>query len=101
MYILKLHFAKLDVSSLFCSKVIEERFLGFGSPLLLDKGRVKNGKKLSYTCKYRGLSSGEISPNKTASNKTYEHFEKGKKIIIHQQIWLGEISPQRIDLKQG
>ena len=45
----------------------------------LVKERVKNRKKLSYTCKYRGLSSGEISSNKKASNKIYEHFGKGRK----------------------
>ena len=30
--LLKLYFAKFDVSTLFCSKVIEEKSLGFGSP---------------------------------------------------------------------
>ena len=72
--------AKFDIFSLFCSKVIEEKHLEFSSiPPPLVKERVKNGKKLSYTCKYGGLSSGEISPNKKARNKIYEHFEKGRK----------------------
>ena len=42
--LLKLHYAKFDVSSLFCSKVIEEKSLGGGSvgpPPPLFKGRVK------------------------------------------------------------
>ena len=42
--LLKLHYAKFDVSSLFCSKVIEEKPLGVGGGRLdspLGKGRVK------------------------------------------------------------
>ena len=41
--VLKLHYAKFDVSILFCSKVIEEKALGFWlDPPPLDKGRVKD-----------------------------------------------------------
>ena len=36
--LLKLHFAKFDVFSLFCSKVIEEKPLGFGSTPLVKEG---------------------------------------------------------------
>ena len=40
--LLKLHYAKCDVSRLLCSKVIEEQPLGGRStPLPLGKGRVK------------------------------------------------------------
>ena len=40
--LLKLHYAKFDVSRLFGSKVIEEKPLGCRlDPLLLGKGRVK------------------------------------------------------------
>ena len=40
--LLKLHYAKYDVCSLFCSKVIEEKLLGVGStPPPLGKARVK------------------------------------------------------------
>ena len=43
--LLKLHCAKLDVSRLFCSKVIEEKPLG-GRLDPLGKGRVKQQKLL-------------------------------------------------------
>ena len=41
--LLKLHYAKFDVSRLFCSNVIEENLWGVGStpPPPLGKGRVK------------------------------------------------------------
>ena len=39
--LLKLHYAKFDVSGLFYSKVIEEKPLGVGSTPPLGKGRVK------------------------------------------------------------
>ena len=38
--LLKLHYAKFDVSALFCSKVIEEKPLGVGSRPPFGKGRV-------------------------------------------------------------
>ena len=36
--LLKLHYAKFDVSSLFCSKVIKEKPLGVGSTALVKEG---------------------------------------------------------------
>ena len=36
--LLKLHYAKFDVSSLFCSKVIEEKPLGAADPPPVKKG---------------------------------------------------------------
>ena len=42
MYILlKLHYAKFDVSGLFCSKVIEKNLWGVGSTPLVKKGLMK------------------------------------------------------------
>ena len=41
--LLKLHFAKFDVFSLFCSKVIEEKHLEFGSPPSPLPSLVKEG----------------------------------------------------------
>ena len=39
--LLKLHYAKINVSSLFCSKVIEEKLLGAWPDPSLGIGRVK------------------------------------------------------------
>ena len=49
--LLKLHYAKFDVSRLFCLKVIEEKPLG-GWLDPLRKGRVKQeaGRQLQSTC---------------------------------------------------
>ena len=57
MYIIK-------ILACFVQKLLKKNIWGSARPPPppppLGKGRVKNGKKLSYTCKYRGLSSGEF-----------------------------------------
>ena len=52
--LLKLHCAKCDVSSLFCSKVIEENPLGsrLDPPPPLGKGRAKI---ILFLCRVRGI----------------------------------------------
>ena len=47
--LLKLHYAKFDVSRLLCSKVIEEKPLGWARPPL-GKGRVKITSSQDFIC---------------------------------------------------
>ena len=49
--LLKLHYAKFDVSGLFCSKVIKEKPLG-GRADPPGKGRVNNNPLLNVSSKF-------------------------------------------------
>ena len=75
--LLKLHYAKFDVSSLFCSKVIEEKPLGGADPSPLGKGRVNKGRLAKHEIKNMGYPSKHhfitqyISLRGTAVNEFY------------------------------
>ena len=99
--LLKLHYAKSDVSRLFCLKVIEDKPLGFGStpspPSPLVKEGLKQMKLIAYFIKFidriRCLSFQSQSVNMVSSVNKYKiSLEPAKHIndrivkLLHQTV---------------
>ena len=82
--LLKLHYAKFDVSGLFCSKVIEEKPLGVGSTPPL----VKEGLKCRYLfliikpCLFCLLFYFQENVKKLLRNFEYSKSQKAEKLSV-------------------
>ena len=85
--LLKLHYAKFDVSSLFCSKVIEEKPLGCRLDPPFGKGRVKEQHHWTATIQLN-ISDCKVYPSELLSvqDQTSIVSKHNTEIVNHLQI---------------